>query len=107
MFGLIKNKVLVQIQPNKERGFVSIPKGAICGQILKDGKFIDPPKEYDYKNERLNGKVRYAPIGEQLDAIWKFINAQRLDGIDLPKETDNQLNHVLHVKKTHPKNEKS
>jgi len=40
-----------------------------------------------------------ASVGDQLDAIWKFINQQRLIGVDLPQETDDMLNKILAVKK--------
>lgn len=54
-----------------------------------------------YKRRR----AAYPNIGEQLDAIWKFINQQRLNGVDLPADTDRVLNKVLAVKRDHPKRE--
>ena len=51
-------------------------------------------------------RLAYPPIGEQLDAIWKFINQQRLNGVDLPADTDHALNKVLAVKRDIPKPKK-
>jgi len=44
MFGLLdENNVLIQKQPNEQEGFVSIPNDAVCGQILENGEFVNPP----------------------------------------------------------------
>ncbi|GAA0623238.1 hypothetical protein [Thalassospira tepidiphila] len=51
-------------------------------------------------------RLAYPPNGEQLDAIWKFINQQRLNGVDLPADTDRVLNKVLAVKRDIPKPKK-
>jgi hypothetical protein len=45
----------------------------------------------------------YNPIGDQLDAIWKQFNQDRLNGKELIQEADDQLNHNLRVKADHPK----
>lgn len=43
MFALIKNGVVVQIQPNEEPGFVAVPAGTICGMVQNtDGTFPAP-----------------------------------------------------------------
>ncbi len=43
MFALIKNGVVVQIQPNEEPGFVAVPAGTICGMVQNtDGTFSAP-----------------------------------------------------------------
>ncbi|MFV1850109.1 MAG: hypothetical protein ACMZ66_05315 [Thalassospira sp.] len=51
-------------------------------------------------------RLAYPPIGEQLDAFWKYVNQQRLNGVDLPADTDRVLNKVLAVKRDHPKPDK-
>ena len=51
-------------------------------------------------------RLAYPSVGEQLDAIWKFINQQRLTGVDLPADTDRVLNKVLAVKRDIPKPKK-
>jgi len=44
MFGLLdENNVLIQKQPNEQEGFVSIPSDAVCGQVLENGNFFNPP----------------------------------------------------------------
>jgi len=44
MFGLLdENNVLIQKQPNEQEGFVSIPADAVCGQVLENGIFVNPP----------------------------------------------------------------
>ncbi|WP_417625373.1 hypothetical protein [Paremcibacter congregatus] len=45
----------------------------------------------------------YPDMGEQLDAMWKGFNQLRLDGVNLPADTDRVLNKVLAVKRDHPK----
>lgn len=54
----------------------------------------------EYIDER---RVAYPPIGDQLDAIWKQLNQDRLGGKELIQEVDDQLNKVLAVKVAHPK----
>jgi uncharacterized protein YciI len=55
---------------------------------------------HKYKDDR---KEAYAPIGDQLDALWKQLNQDRLGGKNLIQEADDQLNAVLAVKAAHPK----
>lgn len=76
------------------------PRQSTIDKILEEHKAH--LEAIEYKDQR---KKQYLDIGDQLDAIWKFINDQRLKGVNLPQETDNHLNHVLLVKKTHPKPE--
>ena len=43
MFALIKNGVVVQIQPYEEAGFVAVPDGTCCGMVQNtDGSFSAP-----------------------------------------------------------------
>ena len=59
---------------------------------------------------RLTWKARrraaYPPIGEQLDALWKQMNQDRLNGRALIQEADDMLGRILAVKAKHPKPEK-
>ena len=55
---------------------------------------------HKYKDER---RVAYPSIGDQLDAIWKQLNQDRLGGKELIQEVDDRLNEILAVKATHPK----
>ena len=45
----------------------------------------------------------YPVIGDQLDAIWKQLNTDRLNGKDLISEADSLLGAVLAVKAKYPK----
>ena len=45
----------------------------------------------------------YPPIGDQLDAIWKQLNQDRMGGKSLISEADSVLGKVLSVKAKHPK----
>lgn len=50
-YGKIENNILIQKQTKKEKGFVEIPEDAVCGQILVDGKFVNPDPVFDFKDE--------------------------------------------------------
>ena len=55
-----------------------------------------------YKADRQRA---YNPIGDQLDAIWKQLNQDRLNGKDLIADADAQLSDWLSVKAQFPKPE--
>ena len=43
MLALIKNGVVVQVQPYEEAGFVTVPAGTVCGMVQNaDGSFSAP-----------------------------------------------------------------
>lgn len=48
-------------------------------------------------------KQQYPNTGDQLDAIWKQLNQDRLNGKNLIQEADDRLNEVLAVKARNPK----
>ena len=50
-------------------------------------------------------KDSYPPIGDQLDAILKWITSERLQGEDLPQDLDNIIGQWAAVKRKHPKTE--
>ena len=50
-----------------------------------------------------NRVAEYPSIGDQLDAIWKQIEADRADGKALESSTDIELEKVLAVKARNPK----
>ncbi|MCC7304774.1 MAG: hypothetical protein IT558_00785 [Alphaproteobacteria bacterium] len=64
--------------------------------------------ERDLTTEEILGKRRaeYPDIGDQLDALWKQLNQDRLDGKPLIQEADDRLNEILAVKAKYPKPEK-
>ena len=49
--------------------------------------------------------AEYPVIGDQLDAIWKELNARRINGENLVQDADDMLDAVLAVKRAHPKPE--
>ena len=48
-------------------------------------------------------RIEYPNMGDQLDAIWKQINQDRLNGKNLIQEADDLLNEILAVKAKYPK----
>ena len=62
---------------------------------VADQELVDAKALYDVHKARRNA---YPPIGDQLDAIWKQFNQDRLGGKDLIKDADEQLSAVLAVK---------
>ena len=59
-----------------------------------------PPPEPTYKEKR---EREYPKVGDQLDALWKQLDQDRLDGKDLIQEADDRLNEILAVKDKYPK----
>lgn len=47
--------------------------------------------------------VAYPPVGDQLDALWKQYNTDRLGGKELIQDMDDMLGSILAVKAAHPK----
>lgn len=93
-FGKIEDGVLVQKQPNYLEGFVAVPDDAVCGQIFKDKKFINPEQEppswdeiKDQRNALLSDsdwtQLNDAPLSEEDKEKWKqYRQALR----DLPQD---------------------
>jgi len=48
-------------------------------------------------------RAAYSSMGDQLDAIWKQLNQDRLGGKNLIQAADDELNKYLAVKAAHPK----
>lgn len=63
------------------------------------------PKTIDELVEDVRSKRRgeYPPIPDQIDALWKQFNQDRLNGKDLIQEADTLLNRILAVKEKYPK----
>ena len=64
-------------------------------------------KEYDahvvataYVQKRVDA---YPPIGDQLDAVWKQLNQDRLNGHAMIQQVDDMIASVLKVKSDNPK----
>lgn len=41
-YALIKDNIVIQIQPNKEKGFIEVKDYVICGMVKTDAGFIIP-----------------------------------------------------------------
>lgn len=64
------------------------------------GAFLQSAQDTQYVFDR---KDAYPEIGAQLDAIWKQLNYDRMQGRQLIQEADDLLNEVLAVKAKYPK----
>lgn len=72
----------------------------IDGEWYRDYTIIDAPQELTYAQLRSN---EYPALGDQLDAIWKELNARRLNGDNLVSDADEMLGKILAVKNKYPK----
>ena len=43
-YAKIENDIVVQIQPNKEKGFVQVDDSVICGMVVSGDTFVVPEK---------------------------------------------------------------
>tara|TARA_Y100000310_G_scaffold30292_1_gene28815 strand:+ start:1016 stop:1360 length:345 start_codon:yes stop_codon:yes gene_type:complete len=62
--------------------------------------YVEPEKGYE---ELRRGE--YPDMGDQFDAIWKYIAQHREDGEVLGEDVDKELDKVLAVKAKYPKEE--
>lgn len=69
-------------------------------RALSELEKIEYEQNHKYKDLR---KKEYPLIGDQLDAIWKQLNYERLQGKDLISEADSLLSKVLEIKSKYPK----
>jgi hypothetical protein len=68
------------------------------------GNLISVEEKIFSTEDVLNRRAaEYPDIGDQLDAIWKQLNYDRMQGRQLIQEADDRLNEVLAVKARHPK----
>lgn len=72
---------------------------AVAHGLVADPADLAVP-DTDYREERASA---YPPIGDQLDALWKQLNQDRLGGKSLIQEVDTTLNTILAVKAQYPK----
>ncbi len=40
---LIENSIVIQKQPYAEAGFIEAPDSVVCGMILENGEYVNPP----------------------------------------------------------------
>lgn len=64
-----------------------------------------PPDLRPYDAKRREEYLRVIPIGDQLDAILKYLNVLSLEGQDLPQDLDDVVGKWLDVKQKFPKPE--
>ena len=69
-----------------------------------EGNTIEPYVEPEKGYEELR-RGEYPPMGDQFDAIWKYIDQHREDGEVLGEDVDKELDKVLAVKAKYPKEE--
>ena len=69
-----------------------------------EGNTIEPYVEPEKGYEELR-RGEYPPMGDQFDAIWKYIAQHREDGEVLGEDVDKELDKVLAVKAKYPKEE--
>ncbi len=73
------------------------------GAMTWDGKAWQTPTALATALVDEARRKAYPPIGDQLDAIWKQLNQDRLGGKALIQEADDRLGEILGVKAAHPK----
>ncbi len=69
-----------------------------------EGNVIEPYIEPERGYEELR-RGEYPPMGDQFDALWKYIAQHREDGEVLGEDIDKELDKVLAVKAKYPKEE--
>ncbi|MGB0817421.1 MAG: hypothetical protein ACPGQQ_00850 [Candidatus Puniceispirillaceae bacterium] len=87
-------------KPKNQKGKKAVPDGIkkVNGVYKTQWKIEKLP----YRDARAQ---EYDPIGDQLDAILKQINHDRLNGKELVQDMDDTLSRWLSVKARHPKPE--
>ena len=99
---IVKNAEIFPV--HKDLKWVTIPAKEVSKVqtewMYEDSNFSAPlPVERSIRDIR---KSSYPDIGDQLDAIWKQLNQDRLNGKEMIQEADNLLNAVLAVKAQYP-----
>ena len=69
-----------------------------------EGNTIEPYVEPEKGYEELR-RGEYPDMGDQFDALWKYIAQHREDGEVLGEDVDKELDKVLAVKAKYPKEE--
>ncbi len=79
-------------------------EAVLNGVELVDGEYRQKWDQREIPYHVLR-KERYPSIGDQLDAIWKQLNYDRLEGRALIQDADDMLGAILAVKAKYPKEE--
>lgn len=80
---------------------VSVTVGSMHYRMrFQDGRVVVTTEPLIQQNYGMARRAAYPPIGDQLDALWKYLAPC---AADLPPETAAMLDRVLAVKAEHPK----
>jgi hypothetical protein len=83
-YALIKDGIVVQVQPDAQDGFVEIADDVCCGQIFQDGSFVNPPSVFDksaalaehrYKREIEGVQTKLGRVASDRESQTKMIAA--------------------------------
>ena len=78
----------------------------VIDEAAEAARTADYEANHKYKDDRRSEyEATNLTIGDQLDAIWKQLNIDRLDGKNLVQDTDDVLGKILAIKAKYPKPE--
>lgn len=97
-YAKIQDGIVVQVQPHAQDGFEKVPDNVVCGQIKKGKKFENPPV-VDNRTVQEKRHPEYPPIGDQLDAIMKWVAGEN----NLPQDLKDIAAQCIAVKAKYPK----
>jgi hypothetical protein len=85
---------------HKSMNWKQCPAKTTVGMLF-DGEAYSPAPVIIEPRDRIRRRS-YPPVGDQLDAILKWINVRRLAGENMPKDLDGILGAWLQVKADNP-----
>lgn len=105
--GIVVNTIVIkdgdEYEPPEGLSIVD-DENAQIGYSVVDGNVLipepEPIPEPTYQEMRY---LEYPDKGDQLDEIWKQLEAMRNDGLVLEKGADEMLNKIIGVKEKYPK----
>lgn len=90
MFALINNGIVVQVQPNEEVGFVTVPAGTVCGMVQNaDGTFSAPGPTLAQAQTAQTALLRSSC---QTDITGGFMSSALGDIYNYPSGSTDQIN---------------
>ena len=84
MFVLIVDNVVVQTQPNAQKGFIETNKNPICGQIEKDGLFSDPVPTAKEVADRAQRRLNEDSLSYLNQTDW-YVTRRSESGEEVPQ----------------------
>ena len=83
--------------------FLKNPSEEVISLIeLKDAEFLNEIDKNSHKEKR---KKEYPDMGDQLDAIWKQLIVDRMNGHEMIQEVDDMIGKINAVKAKYPPND--